>query len=100
MDMRAFPKMIQINSKIIPNPQILQWAQWFSPYKFEVKHLKGKYNIMAYFLSRPETFLRRFRTVPDKEQKKPVAKLLRLQTNDWWMEEGYSRPSSTPSTSA
>ena len=26
MDMKAFPKMIEINSKIIPNPQILRWA--------------------------------------------------------------------------
>jgi len=33
--MRAFPK-------IIPNPQILRWAQWFYPYIFQVKHLKEK----------------------------------------------------------
>ncbi|KAH0729905.1 hypothetical protein KY289_001093 [Solanum tuberosum] len=92
MDMRAFPKMIKINPKIIPNPHILRWAQWLSPYKFQVKHLKGKDNIMADLLSRHETFSRRFRTVADKEQKKSVAKLLRSQTKhgyDWWMEEGY-----------
>ncbi|XP_019264775.1 PREDICTED: uncharacterized protein LOC109242371 [Nicotiana attenuata] len=53
MDMKAFPKMIQINAKIIPNPQILRWAQWFSPYKFQVKHLKGKDNILTDFQSRP-----------------------------------------------
>ncbi|XP_075074559.1 putative mitochondrial protein AtMg00860 [Nicotiana tabacum] len=26
MDMKTFPKMIQLNAKIIPNPQILRWA--------------------------------------------------------------------------
>lgn len=42
MAIRAFPKMVQINPNIIPNPQILRREQWFSPYKFQVKHLKGK----------------------------------------------------------
>lgn len=34
MDMRAFPKIVQLNPKVIPNLQILRWSQWFSPYKF------------------------------------------------------------------
>lgn len=67
MDMKAFPQMIQINPKIIPNSQILRWAQWFLLYKFEVKHLKGKDNILADFLSRPREFSQRFKKkVPPK----------------------------------
>nr|QJS95220.1 polyprotein [Petunia vein clearing virus] len=64
MDMRAFPKMIRLNPKIVPNSQLLRWAQWFSPYQFEVKHLKGKDNILADFLSRPHEFSQRLKNSP------------------------------------
>nr|XP_016473507.1 PREDICTED: uncharacterized protein LOC107795390 [Nicotiana tabacum] len=60
MNMKAIPKMFQINANIISNPQLLRWAQWFSPYKFQVNHLKGKDNILADFLSRLEEFSKRF----------------------------------------
>jgi len=45
--MEAFLRMIQLNPKVIPNLQILEWAEWFCPYKFQVKNLKGKYNVMT-----------------------------------------------------
>ena len=53
MDMCSFPKMLQYKQKIVPNPQLLRWANWFSQYTFEVKHIKGKSNIVANFFSRP-----------------------------------------------
>ena len=53
MDMCSFPKALQFKQKIIPNPQLLRWANWFSQYTFEVKHIKGKSNIVANFFSKP-----------------------------------------------
>ena len=54
MDMSAFPRMLEFKQKMIPDPQRLRWAQWFSQYTFEVKHIKGKDNILADMLSRPK----------------------------------------------
>ncbi len=47
MDMSSFPKMIQFKQKQLPHPQLLKWAEWFSWFDFEVKHIKGKNNSLA-----------------------------------------------------
>ncbi|CDP21136.1 unnamed protein product [Coffea canephora] len=54
MDMGSFPKMLHFKQKTIPHPQLLRWAAWFSQYSFDVKHIKGKANIVADFFSRKE----------------------------------------------
>ena len=54
MDMGSFPKMLHFKQKTIPHPQLLRWAAWFSQYSFDVKHIKGKTNIVADFFSRKE----------------------------------------------
>ncbi|ESQ50051.1 hypothetical protein EUTSA_v10002258mg, partial [Eutrema salsugineum] len=54
MDMSSFPKMIQFKQKILPQAQLLRWASWFSQWKFDVKHIKGKYNFLPDFLSRTQ----------------------------------------------
>ncbi|KAK8492338.1 hypothetical protein V6N11_066149 [Hibiscus sabdariffa] len=53
MDMSSFPQMIKFKQKIIPNPQLLRWAEWFSKYSFDCKHIKGKTNVLADLLTRP-----------------------------------------------
>ena len=45
--------MLELKNKIPPSPQILRLKEWFSRYDFEVKHIKGKQNIIPDFLSRP-----------------------------------------------
>ena len=30
MDMSSFPKMLQFKRKMLPHPQLLRWANWFS----------------------------------------------------------------------
>lgn len=54
MDMSSFPKMIQFKQKVLPQAQLLRWASWFSQWKFEVKHIKGKDNFLPDFLSRTQ----------------------------------------------
>ncbi|KAG8481703.1 hypothetical protein CXB51_026580 [Gossypium anomalum] len=54
MDMSSFPKMLKFKQKTVPHPQLLRWAQWFSEYSFDTKHIKGKENVLANFLSRPK----------------------------------------------
>ena len=57
MDMSSFPKMIQIKRKMLPYPQLLRWSNWFSQWSFQVKHIKGKYNLITNYLSRkPSVF--------------------------------------------
>ena len=53
MDMSCFPRMLDFKQKTIPNSQRLRWQQWFANYDFEVKHIKGKDNVIADLLSRP-----------------------------------------------
>lgn len=54
MDMSAFPKMLQFQKKLLPHPQLLRWAQWFSRWDFQTKNIKGTNNILAdYFSSKP-----------------------------------------------
>ncbi|KAK9020366.1 hypothetical protein V6N11_010390 [Hibiscus sabdariffa] len=52
MDMSSFPQMIKFKQKIILNPQLLRWVEWFSKYSFDCKYIKGKNNILAYLLTR------------------------------------------------
>ncbi|PKI64613.1 uncharacterized protein LOC116201072 isoform X2 [Punica granatum] len=59
MDMSSFPKMLQFKQKQLPHPQLLRWVEWFSKFDFEVKHIKGKHNTLADFLSRKEQALTR-----------------------------------------
>ncbi|KAK8556665.1 hypothetical protein V6N12_003062 [Hibiscus sabdariffa] len=54
MDMSSFPQMIKFKQKIIPNPQLLRWVEWFSKYSFDCKHIKGKTNVLADLLTRPK----------------------------------------------
>ncbi|CDP19016.1 unnamed protein product [Coffea canephora] len=54
MDMGSFPKMLHFKQKSVPHPQLLRWSAWFSQYSFDVKHIKGKKNIVADFFSRKE----------------------------------------------
>lgn len=54
MDMSSFPKMIQFKQKVLPQAQLLKWASWFSQWKFDVKHIKGKDNFLPDFLLRTQ----------------------------------------------
>ncbi|KAL6009765.1 hypothetical protein ACLOJK_000194, partial [Asimina triloba] len=51
-DMKVFTKMLHSKQKMLPQAQLLKWANWFSQYMFEVKHIPGKENVLADFLSR------------------------------------------------
>ncbi|KAM7516873.1 hypothetical protein LguiA_006456 [Lonicera macranthoides] len=53
MDMKAFPKMINFNIKVIPNAQLLRWSQWFAQWSYTVVHLPRKNNVITDFFSRP-----------------------------------------------
>ena len=53
MDMSSFPQMLKFKQKIVPHPQLLRWSEWFSKYSFDTKHIKGKTNVLADFLTRP-----------------------------------------------
>lgn len=52
MDMSSFPRMLQFKRKMLPHAQLLRWSNWFSQWKFTVKHIKGTENVLADFLSR------------------------------------------------
>lgn len=52
MDMSSFPKMLQFKRKMLPHPQLLRWSNWFSQWSFQVKHIKGKDNLITDYLSR------------------------------------------------
>ncbi|KAF7851347.1 hypothetical protein BT93_L4078 [Corymbia citriodora subsp. variegata] len=54
MDMSSFPQMLKFKQKQVSHPQLLRWAEWFSKYSFEVKHIPGTKNVLADFLSRPK----------------------------------------------
>ncbi|KAL4579646.1 hypothetical protein LXL04_015802 [Taraxacum kok-saghyz] len=56
MDMASFPRMLQFKQKMLHEAQLLRWANWFSHWKFTVKHIKGTDNVLAYFLSRPRDY--------------------------------------------
>ncbi|GKB73329.1 putative reverse transcriptase domain, viral movement protein, partial [Tanacetum coccineum] len=54
MDMFSFPCMLQFKRKMLPHAKLLRWSNWFSQWKFIVKHIKGIENVLADFLSRPK----------------------------------------------
>lgn len=54
MYMSSFPKMIQFKQKVMPQEQLLRWGSWFSQWKFDVKHIKWKENVLPDFLSRTQ----------------------------------------------
>ncbi|GKE63772.1 putative reverse transcriptase domain, viral movement protein, partial [Tanacetum coccineum] len=47
MDMSSFPRMLQFKRKMLPHAQLLRWSNWFSQWKFTVKHIKGTENVLA-----------------------------------------------------
>ncbi|XP_030969884.1 uncharacterized protein LOC115990169 [Quercus lobata] len=51
-DMSFFPKMLQFKRKMLPHPQLLRWSNWFSQWSFQVKHIKGRDNLITDYLSR------------------------------------------------
>ncbi|KAL6012834.1 hypothetical protein ACLOJK_003323 [Asimina triloba] len=51
-DMKVFLAMLRSKQKMLPQAQLLCWANWFSQYTFKVKHIPGKENVLADFLSR------------------------------------------------
>ncbi|KAK9032330.1 hypothetical protein V6N11_056601 [Hibiscus sabdariffa] len=74
MDMSSFPQMLKFKQKTVPHPQLLRWAEWFSKFSFDCKHIKGKTNVLADLLTRPKIMMYRAssskETVPEKKQKK------------------------------
>ncbi|KAK9028849.1 hypothetical protein V6N11_025986 [Hibiscus sabdariffa] len=74
MDMSSFPQMLKFKQKTVPQPQLLRWAEWFSKFSFDCKHIKGKTNVLADLLTRPKIMMYRAssskETVPEKKQKK------------------------------
>ncbi|PON53918.1 hypothetical protein PanWU01x14_199150 [Parasponia andersonii] len=52
-DFASFRGMMTFKQNKPVNAQLLRLATWFSQYSFEVKHIKGKNNIIPDFLSRP-----------------------------------------------
>ena len=52
MDMSSFPKMLKFKRKMLPHPQLLRWANWFSQWSFQGKHIKGKDNLITNYFSR------------------------------------------------
>ncbi|KAK9010364.1 hypothetical protein V6N11_036875 [Hibiscus sabdariffa] len=74
MDMSSFPQMLKFKQKTVPHPQLLRWAEWFSKFSFDCKHIKGKTNVLADLLTRPKImmYIASFskETVPEKKQKK------------------------------
>ncbi|KAL4564350.1 hypothetical protein LXL04_028411 [Taraxacum kok-saghyz] len=69
MDMASFPRMLQFKRKMLPEAQLLRWANWFSQWKFTVKHIKGTNNVLADFLSRPRDYKSR---VTPSTSSKPI----------------------------
>ncbi|KAH1038885.1 hypothetical protein J1N35_040628 [Gossypium stocksii] len=53
--MSSFSQMLKFKQKTVPHPQLLKWVEWFSKFSFDTKHINGKDNILADFLSRPKT---------------------------------------------
>ncbi|KAK8515576.1 hypothetical protein V6N12_075611 [Hibiscus sabdariffa] len=70
MDMSSFPQMLKFKQKTVPHPQLLRWAEWFSKFSFDCKHIKGKTNVLVDLLTRPKIMMYRAssskETVPDE----------------------------------
>nr|GEY23457.1 putative reverse transcriptase domain, viral movement protein [Tanacetum cinerariifolium] len=54
--MSSFPRMLQFKRKMLHHAQLLRWSNWFSQWKFTVKHIKGTENVLADFLSCPKAY--------------------------------------------
>ena len=52
MDMSSFSKLLQFKRKMLLHPQLLRWSNWFSQWSFQVKHIKGKDNLITDYLSK------------------------------------------------
>ena len=52
IDCSSFPKMLQFKRKMLPHPQLLRLAEWFSKYTFTVEHIKGTKNLIPDMLTR------------------------------------------------
>lgn len=60
--------------KLLPHPQLLWWAQWFSQWDFQTKNIKGTTNIIAdYFSCKP---LKSLMPIPIVYPLEPVHDLL------------------------
>ncbi|KAE8667738.1 hypothetical protein F3Y22_tig00112383pilonHSYRG00545 [Hibiscus syriacus] len=55
MDMSSFPQMLKFKQKVIPNPQLLRWAEWFSKYSFDCKHIKASSSSSSKPPKKPKT---------------------------------------------
>lgn len=53
MDMPPFPKMLEPKAKRLLTLELMRWSQWFFQYSFEVRHIKGKNNLILDFFIRP-----------------------------------------------
>ena len=49
----SFKGMLTFKQNKTVNGQLLRLATWFAKYSFEIKHIKGKQNVIPDFLSRP-----------------------------------------------
>ncbi|KAL4281917.1 hypothetical protein GQ457_03G000800 [Hibiscus cannabinus] len=70
MDMSSFPQMLRFKQKTVPHPQLLRWAEWFSKFSFDCKHIKGKTNVLADLLTRPKIMMYRASSSQDPIPKK------------------------------
>ena len=69
-DYKYFQGLLRRKEEEIPYPQLARWSESLSRFKFEVKHIKGESNIVAYFLSRPT--MKISQTWCTKSLKKPL----------------------------
>ncbi|KAF8020714.1 hypothetical protein BT93_G1216 [Corymbia citriodora subsp. variegata] len=79
MDMSSFPQMLKFKQKQVPHPQLLRWAEWFSKYSFEVKHIPGTKNVLVDFLSRPKKPLETINMYVKKEPSKTHTERTKFQ---------------------
>ena len=52
MDSSAFPNVLNLKGKIIPEKMLLRLKDWFSKYDFSVEHIKGTQDLIPDMLSR------------------------------------------------
>ena len=52
-DNQAFPRILKIKTKEVPDKLRLRLSTWFSKFSFDIVHIKGKDNMFADFLTRP-----------------------------------------------
>ncbi|KAH9780662.1 hypothetical protein KPL71_008163 [Citrus sinensis] len=52
MDSSAFPNILNVKGKTVPEKMLLRLKDWFSKHDFSVKHIKGSQNLIPDMLSR------------------------------------------------